>query len=121
MLIQGDQEDDSQESRTARHIAEEIARSLEGRLIPLRKRAIIGRIRVGRMGEPSAAVFAWQVFVPFHLNRRRESDMRPSALRVLCYYDDLIMVIASGNNAWPFKRLHLAHAVERAQGVLHTL
>ncbi|MDQ1299655.1 MAG: hypothetical protein QG636_323 [Patescibacteria group bacterium] len=99
--------------------AEGVKRSLAMRLMELRIPAHIQHVHIGRTGEPVPdGPNAWQVYMALLKKRQRYDDERPTSLRIICFYDDRILVVASGVAAWEFKRLEVARALERAQKVL---
>ena len=46
--------------------------------------------------------------------------MRPTSLWLIASYEDRILVLASGSDAWEYKRVELAQALERMKEVLGT-
>lgn len=123
MLILGDQDPIPSELTVAHHIAGEMARSLDSLLI-LRGlgQPQVACISVRRTVNSAPAMqYVWQVYVPFKITERARAELHPSALRILCYDDDLVVVIASGNGAWEFKRVELSLALEKAKSVIPSL
>lgn len=107
----------------AQQTAENAQRSLYECLLQLRIRgSCIRHIRFGALGEPiPEAPNACAFFIPLRKDTKAFArDMRPTALWVICSYEDRILVLASGSNAWEFRRLELAAALEKVKEVLAT-
>lgn len=118
--MQEQQDETNPTGSLAAHLtAEGVKRSLTMRLMELKIPAHIQHVRVGRTGEAfPGGPNAWQVYIALLKRRQRDDDERPTSLRIICFYDDRILVVASGVAAWEFKRLEVAKALEKAQKVL---
>lgn len=108
----------------AQHIVEGAVRLFNERLAVLRipdNHIIVRSVRVGRLGEQTCLqTNACALHVVLRNPKRRwVSDMRPTSLWLIAGYEDWIVVLASGSNAWEFKRVELAHALERMKEELN--
>jgi len=105
----------------ARQTAENAQHSLSEQLMQLRIRdSCIRHVCLTTLGAPVPdAPNAYALFIPLRRDQKSwASHMRPNAVWIICSYEDRVVVLASGSNAWEFKRVELALALEKAKGVL---
>jgi len=107
----------------ALHITQEVRHALTDTLVLLRikeDRVCLRSVRLGRVKEPipsEANAHALQIVL--RKNKRLwVPDMRPTSLWLIAAYEDRILVLASGTDAWEFKRVELAQALEKMKDVL---
>ena len=109
----------------AQYIVEDAHRSLSERLLHLRikkDRISMRPLRLCRVKEPlPAEPNAHALHIRLRVDTKVWShDMRPTSLWLIASYEDRILVLASGSDAWEYKRVELAQALERMKEVLGT-
>lgn len=124
MVSQDSEHEDQLGSLGAQHTVEDAWRSLSARLMISRIKREDIHIRpvgIGRIIEETlvAESGGYALHIVLRKKRRfRTPSMRPSSLWLIVAYDNRILVLASGMNAWEFKRMELAQALEKMKEVL---
>ena len=111
------------EAETARYLCERFLDSLRTALALNHIKPVHNEIREVSLGTFDSfgkeGTNACAVHIQFRrLRSRAADDMRPSSLWVVCSFDDRILVLASGANAWTFRRVEESLALKRAEDVL---
>lgn len=107
----------------AQLIVQNVERALFDTLLHLRikeDRVFLRPVRLGRLEEvPPSEANAYALHIVLRKCRRfRVPDMRPTSLWFIVSYEDRILVLASGTNAWEFNRMTLAAALRKMKDVL---
>ena len=124
-MIAQDEDTPQSSALAAQYIVEDAQRSLSERLMHLRirkERISMRPVRLSRLGSPvpeESNAFALHIMLRIDA-KAWSHDMRPTSLWLIATYEDRILVLASGSDAWEYKRLELAQALERMKEVLGT-
>lgn len=115
-------DEDLHQSLSAQFVADQMHRALDNHLMALHLRASVVEVRIGRIQSPEpSAANAWEVFIPLKKNYRRDKIIRSVAMRIYCFYHDLIIVDAPGvpgARAQEFRRMNVSGAIQRAKDIL---
>lgn len=110
---------ESQESLMARSTADGIHRSLGRYLLLQRIPSCVREVRVARTGDPvPLEPNAWEVFITLAKKSRQSKGSYPAILRILCFYDNVIMILVPGMAAREFSREQAALVTQKAREVI---
>lgn len=119
MIAQSEPVYESEESLVARSIADNIHRSLGRHLMLQRITSRVREVRVGRTGDPvPVEPNAWEIFVTLAKKSRQYKGTYPTTLRILCFYDDLIMILVPGVAVREFSRAEVTLVTQKAREVI---
>lgn len=119
MIAQSEAVYESEESLVARSIADTIHRSLGRHLMLQRITSCVREIRIARTGDPVPfEPNAWEIFITLAKKSRQSKGSYPAVLRILCFYDSVIMILVPGIAAREFSREEVALVTQKAREVI---